>query len=50
LQGRDTILLAGSNDEAAELARRVQAQLVTMGPWCNPAHRWQMGTRPAPAI
>ena len=31
LHGRDTILLAGSNEEAAELARRVQAQLVTDG-------------------
>ena len=31
LHGRDTILLAGSNEEAAELARRVQAQLVHDG-------------------
>ena len=31
LHGRDAILLAGSNEEAAELARRVQAQLVAMG-------------------
>ena len=36
LHGRDTILLAGSNEEAAELARRVQAQLVTMGTVVHP--------------
>jgi len=36
LQGRDAILLAGSNEEAAELARRVQAQLVTMGTVVQP--------------
>jgi ATP-dependent exoDNAse (exonuclease V) alpha subunit len=30
LHGLDTILLAGSNEEAAELARRVQARLVQM--------------------
>jgi hypothetical protein len=36
LHGRDTILLAGSNEEAAELARRVQAQLVTMGSVVHP--------------
>ena len=36
LHGRDTILLAGSNEEAAELARRVQAQLVTMGTVVQP--------------
>ena len=36
LHGRDTILLAGSNEEAAELARRVQAQLVKMGTVVHP--------------
>ena len=36
LYGRDTILLAGSNEEAAELARRVQAQLVKMGTVVQP--------------
>ena len=36
LQGRDAILLAGSNEEAAELARRVQAQLVAMGTVVQP--------------
>ena len=36
LQGRDAILLAGSNEEAAELARRVQAQLVRMGTVVQP--------------
>jgi TrwC relaxase/AAA domain len=36
LHGRDTLLLAGSNEEAAELARRVQAQLVTMGTVVHP--------------
>lgn len=36
LHGRDTILLAGSNEEAAELARRVQAQLVQMGTVVHP--------------
>ena len=36
LHGRDAILLAGSNEEAAELARRVQAQLVTMGTVVQP--------------
>jgi hypothetical protein len=36
LHGRDTILLAGSNEEAAELARRVQARLVTMGTVVHP--------------
>ena len=36
LHGRDTILLAGSNEEAAELARRVQAQLVKMGTVVQP--------------
>jgi hypothetical protein len=32
----DTILLAGSNEEAAELARRVQAKLVAMGAVVQP--------------
>ena len=36
LHGTDAILLAGSNEEAAELARRVQAQLVTMGTVVHP--------------
>ena len=36
LHGRDALLLAGSNEEAAELARRVQAQLVTMGTVVHP--------------
>jgi ATP-dependent exoDNAse (exonuclease V) alpha subunit len=36
LHGRDTLLLAGSNEEAAELARRVQAQLVKMGTVVHP--------------
>ena len=36
LHGRDAILLAGSNEEAAELARRVQAQLVKMGTVVQP--------------
>ena len=36
LHGRDTILVAGSNEEAAELARRVQAQLVKMGTVVQP--------------
>jgi ATP-dependent exoDNAse (exonuclease V) alpha subunit len=36
LHGRDAILLAGSNLEAAELARRVQAQLVAMGTVVHP--------------
>ena len=31
LRGRDVLLLAGSNEEAAELARRVQTQLVRLG-------------------
>ena len=31
LRGKDTLLLAGSNDEAAELARRVQAKLIQRG-------------------
>jgi hypothetical protein len=36
LHGRDTILLAGSNEEAAELARRVQARLVKIGTVVHP--------------
>ena len=36
LHGKDVLLLAGSNEEAAELARRVQAQLVTMGTVVHP--------------
>ncbi len=36
LHGRDTILLAGSNEEAAELARRVQEQLVKIGTVVQP--------------
>ena len=36
VQGRDAILLAGSNEEAAELARRVQAQLMRMGTVVQP--------------
>ena len=36
LHGKDTILLAGSNEEAAELARRVQARLVQMGTVVHP--------------
>lgn len=31
LRGRDVLLLAGSNAEASELARRVQAQLIKLG-------------------
>jgi TrwC relaxase/AAA domain len=31
LRGRESLLLAGSNEEAADLARRVQAQLARMG-------------------
>jgi conjugative relaxase-like TrwC/TraI family protein len=31
LRGRDALLLAGSSDEASDLARRVQARLVQMG-------------------
>ena len=34
--GKDTLLLAGSNEEAAELARLVQAQLVQMGTVVHP--------------
>ena len=48
LHGKDTILLAGSNEEAAELARRVQARLVRWGPWCIPVHRWPTATAQAP--
>jgi conjugative relaxase-like TrwC/TraI family protein len=36
LHGKDTILLAGSTEEAAELARRVQARLVKMGTVVHP--------------
>ena len=36
LHGRDTMLLAGSNEEAAELARRAQAKLVQMGTVVHP--------------
>ena len=31
LQGKDVLLLAGSNSEAAELSRRVQAKLIQLG-------------------
>jgi hypothetical protein len=31
LDGKDSILLAGSNDEAADLARRVQDRLIRAG-------------------
>jgi conjugative relaxase-like TrwC/TraI family protein len=31
LRGKDTLLLAGSNEEAADLARRVQAKLIQAG-------------------
>ena len=31
LQGKDVLLLAGSNAEAAELARRVQSRLAELG-------------------
>ena len=31
LRGKDTLLLAGSNEEAADLARRVQARLIQAG-------------------
>ena len=36
LHGKDAVLLAGSNEEAAELARRVQAQLAKMGTVVHP--------------
>ncbi len=36
LHGKDALLLAGSNEEAAELARLVQAQLVKMGTVVQP--------------
>ena len=32
LRGKDVLLLAGSNAEAADLARRVQAKLIQLGP------------------
>ena len=38
LRGRDVLLLAGSSEEAADLARRVQARLAQMG---------RVGRRPA---
>jgi hypothetical protein len=45
LHGRDTLLLAGSNEEAAELARRVQAQLVKMGTVVHPRAPLSDGNR-----
>ena len=53
LRGKDVLLLAGSNDEAADLARRVQARLIQAGHVSQPAdtrrrYRWPTGTRPTP--
>jgi ATP-dependent exoDNAse (exonuclease V) alpha subunit len=39
LRGKDVLLLAGSNAEAAELARLVQAQLIKAGSVHVPVHR-----------
>ena len=53
LRGKDVLLLAGSNEEAADLARRVQARLIQAGHVSTPAatrhrYRWPTGTRPTP--
>jgi ATP-dependent exoDNAse (exonuclease V) alpha subunit len=53
LTGKDTLLLAGSNEEAADLARRVQARLSRPARSARPAatrhrRRWPTGTRPVP--
>ena len=52
LRGKDVLLLAGSNDEAADLARRVQARLIQAGrvstAGTRPRYRSPTGTRPIP--
>src|SRR5260370_24353927 len=49
LHGRDTILLAGSNQEAAEIARRVQAPVGKMGTVVQPRAPPADGNRARPA-
>ena len=49
LRGKDVLLLAGSNAEAAELSRRVQAKLVQMGTTGGRRPRWRTATTPESA-
>jgi conjugative relaxase-like TrwC/TraI family protein len=42
LRGKDTLLLAGSNEEAADLARRVQAKLIEHGTVTAAAYQAQL--------
>jgi conjugative relaxase-like TrwC/TraI family protein len=42
LRGKDTLLLAGSNEEAADLARRVQAKLIEHGTVTTGAYQVQV--------
>jgi hypothetical protein len=42
LRGKDVLLLAGSNDEAADLARRVQARLIQAGHVSNDGYQAQV--------
>ena len=47
LRGKDVLLLAGSNTEAAGLSRRVQVRLAQMGR-VGPPQAALTGTRPGP--
>ena len=49
LRGKTVLLLAGSNAEAAELSRRVQAELTQLGAVGHPRPRCPTGTRPVSA-
>jgi AAA domain len=49
LRGKDVLLLAGSNAEAADLSRRVQAKLAQMGRARPPQAALSDGTTPASA-
>ena len=49
LRGKDVLLLAGSNAEAAELSRRVQARLVQVGDVGPPTAVLATATTPGPA-
>ena len=49
LRGKDVLLLAGSNAEAAELSRRVQTKLAQMGSMGRHTPHWRTATTPASA-
>lgn len=48
LRGKNVLLLAGSNSEAADLSRRIQAKLIQLGTVQRPQAALATATRPGP--